>query len=139
MRFFLALLTVAALALVVRAQQPSSNVCYQCPSEDEAGFALGESDLTSDPIFCSYPAFPGENPNDFYCTYNPSNGDLVTDNDAGFCPPTAVAGTCTSSRRRRRGGVPRAPQPASGVARDAKPKMMRTRGQLGASKKKRTV
>ena len=35
------------------------------------------------------PAFAGENPNDFFCTYNAATGALVTDNDAGFCPSSA--------------------------------------------------
>jgi hypothetical protein len=42
-------------------------------------------------MFCSYPAFEGENPNDFFCTYSAGTGALVTDNDAGFCPTNAVA------------------------------------------------
>ncbi len=69
--------------------------CFQCPSEDLAGFPLGTSDTSTDPIFCSYPAFSGENPGDFYCTYSAGTGSLVTDNDAGFCPGTAVeSGPC---------------------------------------------
>ncbi|GFZ52299.1 hypothetical protein JCM24511_10072 [Saitozyma sp. JCM 24511] len=48
--------------------------------------------------FHSFPAFPGENPNDFYCTYSPTSGALVEDHDAGFCPPTAVV--CGPSRKR---------------------------------------
>jgi hypothetical protein len=44
-------------------------------------------------MFCSYPAVPGENPNDFFCTYDFNTGTLVTDNDAGFCPANAV-NTC---------------------------------------------
>jgi hypothetical protein len=55
------------------------------------GFALGESNTSTDPIFCSYPAVPGENPNDFFCTYSATTGVLVQDNDAGLCPPNAVA------------------------------------------------
>ena len=78
---------------------------FACPPADEAGFPLGDTDYTTDPFFCSYPAFPGENPNDFYCTYSATTGALVTDNDAGFCPATAVnraaardsTGTATSS------------------------------------------
>jgi len=65
---------------------------YTCPPQDEGGFPLGQSDTSTNPIFCSYPAFAGENPNDFYCTYSATTGVLVTDNDAGFCPPNAVAG-----------------------------------------------
>lgn len=43
---------------------------YSCPAADSAGFALGDTNLASDPIFCSYPAISGENPNDFFCTYS---------------------------------------------------------------------
>jgi hypothetical protein len=76
---------------------------FSCPSADEAGFAVGSTNTASNPIFCSFPAFSGENPDDFYCTYSPSTGALVTDNDAGFCPATAVSdgssgtGSATSS------------------------------------------
>ena len=63
---------------------------FTCPSQDEAGFSLGESNTSTNPIFCSYPAFAGEDPNDFYCTYDASSGALVMDHDAGFCPATAV-------------------------------------------------
>ena len=88
--------------------------CFACPSEDEAAFPLGNNDDTGGVFFCSYPAFAGENPNDFYCTYNDvcstfslldllidlqiqSNGNLITDNDAGFCPATALS-TCARKR-----------------------------------------
>ena len=40
--------------------------------------------------FASFPAVPGENPNDFFCTYNAPTGSLITDNDAGLCPATAT-------------------------------------------------
>jgi hypothetical protein len=46
----------------------------------------------SEGYFASYPAFPGENPNDFFGTYTvttTNTGDsivFVTDNDAGFAP-----------------------------------------------------
>ena len=65
--------------------------------------ALGQitSWTISENIFASYPAFSGENPNDFSCTYSASTtngGDtlkLITDNDIGFCPAstTSPAGT----------------------------------------------
>jgi hypothetical protein len=63
---------------------------YNCPPQDEAGFPLGDSSNSGGVLFCSYPAFPGENPNDFFCNYNSSSGVLTQDNDAGFCPATAV-------------------------------------------------
>ncbi len=85
------------------------------PTEDEGGFPLGSpassysyielpsldvivstnssGQLTaltmSGVYFASFPAFSGENPTDFYCTYNAPGGSLITDNDVGFCPATA--------------------------------------------------
>jgi hypothetical protein len=61
-----------SMAVLVRARDGPSTIpsAYTCPPQDEAGFALENSDVTTDPIFCSYPAFPGEDPNDFFCTYS---------------------------------------------------------------------
>ncbi len=45
-------------------------------------------------LFASYPAVPGEDPNDFFATYTISSttggdqGTLTLDNDAGFAPPS---------------------------------------------------
>jgi len=91
----LAGLAAAAPALVslvapLPAAAASPAGCYVCPSQDNAAFPLGPGSNTGNPLFCSYPAFGGENPNDFYCTYNTTTGVLVTDHDAGFCPATAV-------------------------------------------------
>src|SRR5262249_18001083 len=61
-----------------------------CPPQDELGFALGTSNTSTDPIFCSYPAISGENPTDFYCEYSASTGTIVIDHDAGLCPTNAV-------------------------------------------------
>jgi fibronectin-binding autotransporter adhesin len=53
--------------------------------------------------FVSFPAVPGENPNDFFGTYNltlTTAGDsatLITDNDAGFAPTSASSGPGTWS------------------------------------------
>jgi PEP-CTERM motif len=89
------------------------------PATDLAGFPLGTGagDVVYTPVtltigtnaagqitawniaetlFASYPAFPGENPHDFYCTWNiSSNGgtDSIAfgaDQDAGFCPGTTT-------------------------------------------------
>jgi PEP-CTERM motif len=86
---------------------------------DEAGFPIGQQNPTGDATvtistnalgqitswnisegyFASYPAFAGENPDDFYGTYTvttTNTGDsvtLVTDNDAGFAPPGYTTGT----------------------------------------------
>ncbi len=43
---------------------------YTCPSQDSAGFSVGTTNYATEPIFCSYPAYAGENANDFYCTYS---------------------------------------------------------------------
>lgn len=57
-------------------------------------------DITED-VFVSWPAFPGENPDDFYGTYAISltnSGDtrtLLVDNDVGFAPGNA-SGTAGS-------------------------------------------
>ena len=64
---------------------------YACPPQDEAGFPVATYSITGTTLFCSYPAFPGENPTDFYCNYDTGTGILTKDNDAGFCPGSAVA------------------------------------------------
>jgi len=46
--------------------------------------------LVQIPFFCSYPAVAGEDPNDFFCTYSPTTGALVQDNDAGLCEGQAA-------------------------------------------------
>ncbi len=80
-----------------------SGSTFTCPPTDEAGFPVGDTDYTVDPIFCSFPAFSGEDPNDFFCKYSATTGTLAADNDAGFCPATAVdagggtGGTATSA------------------------------------------
>jgi hypothetical protein len=54
-------------------------------------------DITEN-VFASWPAFPGENPNDFFGTYSISltnTGDtrtLLVDNDVGFAPGNASSG-----------------------------------------------
>jgi hypothetical protein len=85
--------------------------------QDNAGFALGTSSVTgglkvligtdatgqitswtiSETFFASYPAFAGENPNDFFDNYTVSTTDAgnvvvnIQDNNAGFGPnPTGV-------------------------------------------------
>jgi len=90
------------------------------PNQDQAGFPIGGPfgsayyQMTGSPtvligtdslgnitswnisqtLFASYPAFPGENPTDFYALYTISSttggdqGILSQDNDAGFAPPS---------------------------------------------------
>jgi hypothetical protein len=59
-------------------------------------FKLGQSDTSTDPIFCSYPQFPGENKNDLFCKYSATTGVLVQDHDGGSCPANAVQCTPTT-------------------------------------------
>jgi hypothetical protein len=115
----------------ITASITSDSLVYPPPPEDEGGFPLGTGpgyvtvsdfaaaigtnslgnitswDITA-LLFASYPAFPGENPNDFFCTYNvsltPAGGTapLNTDNDVGFCPasdniPTTGTWTMTGT------------------------------------------
>ena len=56
-----------------------------CPPSDSAGFALDQSFQNNGNLLCSYPVFVGENPFDFYCLYDNTDGHLVQDNDAGLC------------------------------------------------------
>ncbi|KAG8889968.1 hypothetical protein FRB98_001703 [Tulasnella sp. 332] len=72
--------------------------CVFCPPADELGFTLGDHSNNNGVLFCSYPAAPGENPNDFYCEYDSSTGTQRRDNDAGVCPPAAST-TCDLSKR----------------------------------------
>ena len=77
---------------------PGSPGCFVCPPEDQLGFGLGQSDTSTDPIFCSYPAVEGEDPFDFFCTYSRTTGVIVEDHDAGLCQPNAVnTNTCAST------------------------------------------
>ena len=71
MQPFLAVLAIVLTSFITgTAAQSSSPNCIACPTEDQAGFPLGASDTTADPIFCSYPSVAGQDPMVFYCTYN---------------------------------------------------------------------
>ncbi|KAF8964585.1 hypothetical protein BDZ97DRAFT_2075219 [Flammula alnicola] len=96
---FAVLLSMAVL-IHGRASPSGTPTSYVCPPADLAGFPLGSNDVNENPIFCSYPAFAGENPNDFFCTYSQVTGALEDDHDAGFCPGSAVPVTITSKGRR---------------------------------------
>jgi hypothetical protein len=73
-----ALLAIGA-CLPVHASSPSGTpTAFACPAADNLGFALGASDLTVDPIFCSYPAVPDESPSDFFCTYSKVRSNKLT-------------------------------------------------------------
>ena len=96
----------------ITAEVTGFSISHPAPSQDDLGFALGVNDfitpfdvvvgtdasgnITSwditETLFASYPAVPGENPNDFYCKYSVSTSTsldqsaLSVDNDAGLCP-----------------------------------------------------
>ena len=74
MRSFFSVLGFVLVALIARpgtCQNPSQGPnCFRCPPEDQLGFAVAQKDENSNPIFCSYPAVEGEDPNDFFCTYS---------------------------------------------------------------------
>jgi len=137
--FFLLTLcpAIANAALAPRASGVSS--CFVCPSTDEGGFSSGDNSDTNDVLFCSYPAFPGEDPNDFFCTYNDATGALIEDQDAGFCPGTAVGTTCVTQQLKKRETIvqalkrraeARAAQPQT-----TRPEYMGARSALGKKKR----
>jgi len=80
---------------------------FHCPAQDYAGFPLDVNNTSTDPIFCSYPVFPGEDPNDFFCTYSATDGHLVQDNDAGLCPGAAVSNSARPSAAPTNQGSPK--------------------------------
>ena len=90
---------------------------YPAPPQDALGFPLGVNafepasivleigtdgvgNITSwnisEDLFASYPAVPGEDPNDFYCRYTVSTTpsidqrSLKDDHDAGLCPASTA-------------------------------------------------
>jgi hypothetical protein len=95
---------------------PSS--CFDCPATDMAGFPVNNPSDDGSILFCSYPAFSGEDPNDFFCTYNVSfiflaqnllhlkyhhlqsqrDGSLILDSDAGLCVGNALLVPCMTRR-----------------------------------------
>lgn len=80
-------LGIAGLLLLV--QPASARAACSCPAVDAAGFPLGASD-PGPPLFCSYPAFPGGDPNQFFCLYDASSGGLIEDHNDESCPSAAV-------------------------------------------------
>src|SRR5262249_55355820 len=82
------------LVVVVPGAAHAVPCTFTCPSQDQGGFDLGESD-PGPPLFCSYPADPNEDPHDFYCTYDTATGELVQDVDADLCPSNAVCSNAT--------------------------------------------
>ncbi|KJA18146.1 hypothetical protein HYPSUDRAFT_205637 [Hypholoma sublateritium FD-334 SS-4] len=80
---------------------------YTCPTLDKGNFPVGVTNYASDPIFCAYPLTAGSSDTTFNCQYDPTTGTLVTDNDDGGCPSTAVAPV-----QRRGTKIARAPLPS---------------------------
>jgi hypothetical protein len=66
---------VQAAALPRRSGLPSCHAV--CPPTDIFDSTLGVSDTTTDPIFCSYPAVPGQDPNRFFCKYFQVNREAI--------------------------------------------------------------
>lgn len=104
--------------------------CYVCPPTDNAGFAVGDNSDTSPTLFCSYPAFSGESPNDFFCDYNDQTGVLTTDNDAGFCPGTAVATACVVRRENVVEALKRRARARAAQPQTSRPRFMTSRNAL---------
>ena len=68
-------LSVLLMFVAVRAApqgQPSSapTCTYSCSQVDDADFGVGTNSDNGTTLTCSYPAFAGENPDDFYCKYS---------------------------------------------------------------------
>ena len=122
----------------ITAEITGFSMTFPAPSADEAGFPLGETSITNSTVligtdslgnvtswdisatlFASYPAFPGENPTDFYCNDGVSaantgnSGSLTLDNDAGFCPSNTpgVAAIGTWSPQFQGPSGPSTPEP----------------------------
>ncbi|KAF8182089.1 hypothetical protein BJ912DRAFT_603221 [Pholiota molesta] len=90
-----------SMAVLIRARDTPSTIpsTYICPPTNTLGLPLGNSDVTSNPIFCAYPLISGVNPNGLYCTYSRTTGVLVTNHDLGLCPANAVKATVMSKNR----------------------------------------
>ncbi len=73
--------TLACLSLVSaaahprRSSLPSCNAT--CPPMDLSEYSLGNYNTDSDPIFCSYPGFPEEDPNAYFCKYDKVSGEIL--------------------------------------------------------------
>ena len=66
-----ALLAFVAVRAAPQGQPSGAPTCrYNCPPTDNAGFALGRSSDDGTTLFCSYPLYAGENPDDFDCKYS---------------------------------------------------------------------
>ncbi|KDQ52596.1 hypothetical protein JAAARDRAFT_40205 [Jaapia argillacea MUCL 33604] len=124
---FILLASVLPIFAAVAPRAPSGvTSCYSCPGTDQAGFGIGQHSNDGTTLFCSYPAFAGENPNDFFCDYSATDGHLTQDNDAGFCPGSASSSACSPSKKRamlKKAFEQRAAHPAPSYPEVMTPKM----------------
>jgi len=146
-------LFLAALVVPILAQSPSGvpSCTFECPPEDLAGRPLILWNTDNAQLFCRYQTVP----NDFFCKYflvcpiflsfsailwmtlpppPKDTGLQKQDHDDGECPLVAIP-ICTPRKRTARAALPRSPRAVSNAAREAKPEVMKTRGQLGAKKR----
>ncbi|KAG8939473.1 hypothetical protein FRC03_006284 [Tulasnella sp. 419] len=92
--------------VTAKAHHPRSSpgLCVEqsCPEKDLGDFALDSNapNQTGNPgLYCDYPANPEEY-GDYYCIYDPSTGNLTTDNNLGACPPNATSHQTACGRKR---------------------------------------
>ncbi|KAJ7260449.1 hypothetical protein B0H12DRAFT_1069685 [Mycena haematopus] len=94
---------VALSFMSAQAPQPSGtpSCTATCALNDDAGTLLGAGpyyySISGGVLFCSYPSYPDEDPNDWYCTYDSTTGSLINDRDNGWCPLALVS--CSNARR----------------------------------------
>ena len=68
---FSVLLVFVAVRAAPQGQPSGAPTCtYSCSQVDDAGFGVGTYSDDGTTLFCSYRAFAGENPDDFYCKYS---------------------------------------------------------------------
>ncbi|KDQ49753.1 hypothetical protein JAAARDRAFT_82108 [Jaapia argillacea MUCL 33604] len=124
---FILLASVLSVFAAVAPRTPSGIAsCYSCPGTDGLGFGVGQHTNDGTTLFCSYPAVPGEDPNDFFCDYSATDGHLTQDNDAGLCPGSATSSACSPSKKRamlKKAFEQRAAQPAPSYPEMMTPKM----------------
>jgi len=131
--FILTLFPVIVNTAPLAARASGSSGCYQCPPQDNLGFALGDHSDADGKLFCSYPTSPNEDPNVFFCRYNDATGTLVEDHDAGLCPGTAV--NVCSSKRSIVGALKRRIEARAAQPKSSQPEYMAARYALGKKKR----
>jgi len=94
----LTVLSTYAHAAVLVSRASGTPTCFVCPSTDTNGFPVADNNDKNGVLFCSYPSFPHEDPKDFFCTYDDSDGHLIRDGDVGLCPAIADSGPCVTRK-----------------------------------------